>query len=141
MGVIKRMIKTLTAFFKGWNKDFLDDDTDCLDSADLKDIKFDRPILELDSRCNEELFMGADDDSFYENIQSDFLKANPPKEGSRFRKLFVDFADYDHFPSDPSEEDIEMIKAEAKIPRLDVLPSKEDLFDGENEQLSKKNEE
>ena len=132
------MFKTLTAFLKSWNKDFLDDDTDCLDNADLKDVKFDRPILELDSRCNEELLMGADEDSFYENIQSDFLKANPPKEGSRFRKIFVDFADYDHIHR---VENIEMMKAEAKIARLNILPSKEDLFDGENEQLSKKNEE
>ena len=58
--------------------------------------------------------MGADDDSFYENIQSDFLKANPPKEESRFRKLFVEFADYDHIHR---EEDIEIMKAEAKIAR------------------------
>ena len=130
------MLKRVISFLKSWNKDFLDDETDCLDNENLKDIKFDRPILELDSRCNEELFMGADDDSFYENIQSDFLKANPPKEGSPFRKLFVDFADYDHFPSDPSEEDIEMMKAEEMITRLDVLPSNEDLHDAEDENLS-----
>ena len=56
------MFKTLTAFFKSWDKDFLDDDTDSIDNANLKDVKFDRSILELDSRCNEKLLMGADDD-------------------------------------------------------------------------------
>jgi len=70
------MIKTLTAFFKSWNKDFLDDE------------------------------------DYLENVDLEGGKANPPKEGSRFPKIFVDFADYDHIPS---EEDIEKMKAKKKV--------------------------
>ena len=89
------MIRTLTAFFKSWNKDFLDDE------------------------------------DYLENIESDFLKANPPKEGSRFPKILVDFADYDHFPS---EEDIERMKAKEKVVlriHRAIDPYEEELLDGD----------
>ena len=81
------MFKTLTAFFKSWNKDFLDDD------------------------------------DYLENIDLETVKPNPPDEMDS-RKLFVDFADYDHFPT---TEDLEEIKAEKQILNC-VLPSKEDLI-------------
>ena len=69
------MIKTLTAFFKSWNKDFLDDE------------------------------------DYLENVDLEAGKVNPPEEIDS-RKLFVDFADYDHIPS---EEDIEKMKAKKKV--------------------------
>ena len=85
------MFKTLTAFFKSWNKDFLDDD------------------------------------DYLENIDLETVKPNPPDEMDS-RKLFVDFADYDHFPS---SDDMEMMKAEEKI----VLRIHPDLGPYEEEEL------
>ena len=63
-----------------------------------------------------------DDDSYLENVDLEAGKANPPEEIVT-RKLFVDFADYDHFPT---TEDLEEIKAEKQILNC-VLPSKEYL--------------
>ena len=63
-----------------------------------------------------------DDDSYLENVDLEDGKANPPEEIVT-RKLFVDFADYDHFPT---TEDLEEIKAEKQILNC-VLPSKEYL--------------
>ena len=63
-----------------------------------------------------------DDDSYLENVDLEAGKANPPEE-METRKLFVDFANYDHLPT---TEDLEEIKAEKQILNC-VLPSKEYL--------------
>ena len=62
-----------------------------------------------------------DDDRLLENIDSGFIKANPSKDEDS-RKLFVDFADYDHFPT---TEDIESIKAKKHILNC-VLPDRQE---------------
>ena len=86
------MIKTLTAFFKSWNNDFLDDDY------------------------------------YLENVDLDAVNADLDEEKD-LRKLYVDFADYDHFPK---KQDLEKSKAKKKILNC-ILPSKDDLIDVQNE--------
>ena len=62
------------------------------------------PLLAFFKKFNQDYL---DDDSYLENVDLDAGKANPPEEMVT-RKLFVDFADYDHFPT---AEDLERMKS------------------------------
>tara|TARA_B100000579_G_C22338909_1_gene623998 strand:+ start:349 stop:603 length:255 start_codon:yes stop_codon:yes gene_type:complete len=77
------------------------------------------PLITFFKKFNQDYL---DDESYLENVDLDAGKANPPEEMVT-RKLFVDFADYDHFPT---TEDIEKLKSEKQILNC-VLPSKEYL--------------
>ena len=81
------------------------------------------PLLAFLKRFGQDYL---DEDSYLENIDSEFIKANPLHEDMdpRFRHIFVDFADYDHFPI---TEDIENKQAKEKTDKFHVLPSNEDL--------------
>ena len=66
------MFKTLTAFFKSWNKDFLDDD-DYLENIDLETVK-PNPPEEMDSR---KLFVDFAD---YDFLDGPDIEKNKGKE-------------------------------------------------------------